>query len=69
MGLTDDAGEKACRLHRIRNGQLFDLDLEILRQELAHEHWSVQHPAGAQASEAKRVVAEPVDQVSPTLVG
>ena len=44
--LADDAGEKACRLHRIRNGQLPDLHFEILRQQLANEDGALINLAG-----------------------
>jgi hypothetical protein len=35
MSLANDAGEKTRRLHRIGHAQLFEFELEILRQQFA----------------------------------
>lgn len=38
VGLSDDASKKTGRFHCGRNGQLIDLDFEVLREKLADEH-------------------------------
>ena len=38
VGFSDDASKETGRFHCVRNGQLFDLDLEILRQQFTNEH-------------------------------